>query len=90
MGDSFITLAVKPWAIDAEEFSVAKAGIYPALLEGSQEKQIETTGPRQAVRLLNPPPPESHYYQRADDFGYAGGTFSWNGFLENEKSMCYV
>lgn len=54
LGDSCITLAVKPW-VSVEDFVAAQAEIYQALLESFQEKKIEIPGPRAAVRLINYP-----------------------------------
>jgi small conductance mechanosensitive channel len=52
LGDSFITLAVKPW-VSVDDFVVAQVEIYQSLLESFQEKKIDIPGPRQAVRIIN-------------------------------------
>lgn len=52
LGDSFITIAIKPW-VSVEDFVEAKAEIYQALIESFQEKQIEIPGPRAIVQLKN-------------------------------------
>jgi small conductance mechanosensitive channel len=54
LGDSFITLSIKPW-VSVEDFVISQAEIYQAVLERFQEKQIEIPGPRQAVRLISQP-----------------------------------
>jgi len=52
LGDSFITLAIKPW-VSVDDFPVAQAEVYQSLLESFQEKNIEIPGPRQLVRYIN-------------------------------------
>jgi len=54
LGDSFITLSIKPW-VSVDDFVVAQAQaeIYQSLLESFQEKKIDIPGPRQAVRVIN-------------------------------------
>jgi small conductance mechanosensitive channel len=52
LGDSFITLSIQPW-VSVDDFVVAKAEVYQALLESFKENKIEIPGPRQAVRLIN-------------------------------------
>jgi small conductance mechanosensitive channel len=52
LGDSFITLAIKPW-VSVDDFVTAQAEIYQSLLESFQEKKIDIPGPRQAVRIVN-------------------------------------
>ncbi len=54
LGDSFITFSIKPW-VSVEDFVIAQAEIYQAVLESFQERQIEIPGPRQAVRLISQP-----------------------------------
>ncbi len=54
LGDSFITLAIKPW-VSVDDFTVAQAEVYRSLLESFQQNKIEIPGPRQAVRLINHP-----------------------------------
>jgi len=54
LGDSFITLAIKPW-VSVEDFVTAQAEIYQALLESFRENKIEIPGPRQSVRLISQP-----------------------------------
>lgn len=54
LGDSFITLSIKPW-VSVEDFVIAQAEIYQAVLESFRENQIEIPGPRQAVRLISQP-----------------------------------
>ncbi len=54
LGDSFITLAIKPW-VSVDDFTVAQTEVYRSLLESFQDKKIEIPGPRQAVRLINQP-----------------------------------
>jgi small conductance mechanosensitive channel len=54
LGDSFITLSIKPW-VSVEDFVISQAEIYQAVLESFQDKQIEIPGPRQAVRLISQP-----------------------------------
>lgn len=55
LGDSFITLAIKPW-VSVDDFVRAQAEVYQSLLERFQEKKIEIPGPRQAVRIINQSP----------------------------------
>jgi small conductance mechanosensitive channel len=55
LGDSFITLAIKPW-VSVDDFVVAQAEIYQSLLESFQEKKIDIPGPRQAVRIISQSP----------------------------------
>jgi len=52
LGDSFITLSIKPW-VSVDDFCCAQDEVYQSLLESFQEKKIEIPGPRQAVRLIN-------------------------------------
>jgi small conductance mechanosensitive channel len=52
LGDSFITLAIKPW-VSVDDFVLAQVEIYQSLLESFQEKKIDIPGPRQAVRIIN-------------------------------------
>lgn len=54
LGDSFITLSIKPW-VSVNDFVLAQAQaeIYQSLLESFHEKKIEIPGPRQAVLLIN-------------------------------------
>jgi small conductance mechanosensitive channel len=52
LGDSFITLSIKPW-VSVDDFGMAQAEVYQSLLESFQEKKIEIPGPRQAVCLIN-------------------------------------
>ncbi len=52
LGDSFITLSIQPW-VSVDDFPVAQAEVYQALLESFQQKKIEIPGPRRAVRLIN-------------------------------------
>jgi small conductance mechanosensitive channel len=52
LGDSFITLAIKPW-VSVDDFVVAQAEIYQSLLESFQENKIDIPGPRQAVRIIS-------------------------------------
>jgi small conductance mechanosensitive channel len=52
LGDSFITLAIKPW-VSVDDFVRAQAEVYQSLLERFQEKKIEIPGPRQAVRIIS-------------------------------------
>jgi len=54
LGDSFITLSIKPW-VSVEDFVVSQGEIYQAVLESFQDKQIEIPGPRQAVRMISQP-----------------------------------
>ncbi|RPI35683.1 MAG: mechanosensitive ion channel family protein [Nitrospiraceae bacterium] len=54
LGDSFITLAIKPW-VSVDDFVMAQVEIYQSLLESFQEKKIDIPGPRQAVRIINQP-----------------------------------
>jgi len=54
LGDSFITLSIKPW-VSVEDFVISQAEIYQAVLESFQDKQIEIPGPRQAVRMISQP-----------------------------------
>ncbi len=54
LGDSFITLSIKPWvSVHDYVMAQAQAEIYQSLLESFQEKKIEIPGPRQAVLLIN-------------------------------------
>jgi small conductance mechanosensitive channel len=52
LGDSFITLAIKPW-VSVDDFVMAQVEIYQSLLESFQEKKIDIPGPRQAIRIIN-------------------------------------
>ncbi|HXW68279.1 MAG TPA: mechanosensitive ion channel family protein [Dissulfurispiraceae bacterium] len=52
LGDSFITLAIKPW-VSVDDFPLAQAEVYQSLLESFEAEKIEIPGPRQAVRLIN-------------------------------------
>ncbi|HXX56764.1 MAG TPA: mechanosensitive ion channel [Thermodesulfovibrionales bacterium] len=52
LGDSFITLSIKPW-VGVDDFPVVKAELYRSLLERFQEKKIEIPGQRQTVLLIN-------------------------------------
>jgi small conductance mechanosensitive channel len=52
LGDSFITLAIKPW-VSVDDFVMAQVEIYQSLLESFQEKKVDIPGPRQAVRIIN-------------------------------------
>jgi small conductance mechanosensitive channel len=52
LGDSFITLAIKPW-VSVDDFVIAQVEIYQSLLESFQEKKVDIPGPRQAVRIIN-------------------------------------
>lgn len=52
LGDSFVTLSIKPW-VNVDDFAMAQAGIYQSLLESFQENKIEIPGPRRAVQLIN-------------------------------------
>jgi small conductance mechanosensitive channel len=54
LGDSFITVSIKPW-VSVEDFVITQAEIYQAVLESFRENRIEIPGPRQAVRLINQP-----------------------------------
>ena len=54
LGDSFITLSIKPW-VSVEDFVISQVEIYQAVLESFQDKQIEIPGPRQAVRMISQP-----------------------------------
>lgn len=54
LGESFITLAIKPW-VGVEDFVAAQTEIYQSLLESFRDNNIEIPGPRQAVRLINQP-----------------------------------
>ncbi len=51
LGDSFITLSIKPW-VSVDDFAAAQAEIYQSLLKSFQDNKIEIPGPRQAVLLL--------------------------------------
>ncbi len=52
LGDSFITLSIKPW-VSVDDFDVAQTEIYQSLLESFKVSKIEIPGHRQAVRLIN-------------------------------------
>lgn len=52
LGDSFITLAIKPW-VSVDDFVMAQVEIYQSLLESFQERKIDIPGPRQAVRIIS-------------------------------------
>jgi len=52
LGDSFITLSIKPW-VNVEDFVISQAEIYQPVLESFQEKQVEIAAPRQTVRMIS-------------------------------------
>lgn len=52
LGDSCITLAIKPW-VSVEDFVIAQAEVYQSVLARFHEKNIEIPGPRTAVRIVN-------------------------------------
>ncbi len=54
LGESFISLSIKPW-VNVDDFVLAQAEIYQAVIERFRDKQIEIPGPRRAVRLINQP-----------------------------------
>jgi small conductance mechanosensitive channel len=54
LGESFISLSIKPW-VNVDDFVLAQAEIYQAVIERFRDKQIEIPGPRRAVRLVNQP-----------------------------------
>ena len=54
LGDSCITLAIKPW-VSVEDFVTAQAEVYQSVLARFHEKKIEIPGPRTWVRLVNNP-----------------------------------
>lgn len=54
LGDSCITLAIKPW-VSVEDFVTAQAEVYQSVLARFHEKKIEIPGPRTVVRLVNNP-----------------------------------
>jgi len=54
LGESFITLTIKPW-VGVEDFVAAQSEIYHLLLESFRDNNIEIPGPRQAVRLITQP-----------------------------------
>jgi small-conductance mechanosensitive channel len=54
LGDSCITLAIKPW-VSVEDFVIAQAEGYQSVLSRFHEKKIEIPGPRTVVRLINNP-----------------------------------
>ena len=54
LGESFITLTIKPW-VGVEDFVAAQSEIYHSLLESFRDNNIEIPGPRQAVRLITQP-----------------------------------
>ena len=51
LGDSFITLSIKPW-VNVDDFVVAQAELYQSLLESLQEKKIEIPAPRKTILLM--------------------------------------
>jgi len=52
LGESFITLTIKPW-VGVENFVSAQAEVYQSLLKSFRDNNIEIPGPRHAVRLIN-------------------------------------
>jgi len=52
LGESFVSLAIKPW-VSVDDFVLAQAEIYQAVIVRFREKQIEIPGPRREVRLFN-------------------------------------
>ncbi|MDA8433446.1 MAG: mechanosensitive ion channel [Nitrospiraceae bacterium] len=54
LGESFITLSIKPW-VNVDDFVLAQAEIYQAVVERFRDEHIEIPGPRQTVRLINQP-----------------------------------
>ncbi len=54
LGESCITLMINPW-VSVEDFIIAQAEVYRAVLAQFQEKKIEIPAPRTAVRLINSP-----------------------------------
>ncbi|HTZ18219.1 MAG TPA: mechanosensitive ion channel domain-containing protein [Dissulfurispiraceae bacterium] len=54
LGDSFISLSIKPW-VSVDDYIYAPSEIYQAVIERFQNEKIEIPGPRRAVRLINQP-----------------------------------
>jgi small conductance mechanosensitive channel len=52
LGESCITLAIKPW-VSVEDFVAAQAEIYQAVLARFHEKRIEIPAPRREIRLTS-------------------------------------
>ena len=52
LGESYVSLAIKPW-VSVDDFVLAQAEIYQAMIVRFREKQIEIPGPRREVRLFN-------------------------------------
>lgn len=54
LAESSISLAIKPW-VSVDDFVLAQAELYQAVLKSFREKHIEIPVPRREVRLLNHP-----------------------------------
>lgn len=52
LGESFISLAIKPW-VKVEDLVIAQAEIYQGVLEIFRDKQIEIPSPRREIRLVS-------------------------------------
>lgn len=52
LGESFISLAIKPW-VKVEDLVIAQAEIYQGVLESFRDKQIEIPSPRREIRLVS-------------------------------------
>jgi small conductance mechanosensitive channel len=55
LNESSIALAIKPW-VKVEDFVVAQAAIYQAVIESFRDKKIEIPVPRRDIHLLKPLP----------------------------------
>ena len=55
LGDSCITISVKPW-VAVPDYTSAQLEIYQAIVERLRANQIEIPFPQREVRLLNQPP----------------------------------
>jgi small conductance mechanosensitive channel len=54
LAESCISLAIKPW-VSVDDFVLAQAEIYQAVINSFRDKHIEISVPRREVRLLNQP-----------------------------------
>ena len=55
LNESSIGLAIKPW-VKVEDYVLAQAAIYQAIIESFRDKKIEIPAPRRDIHLLNPLP----------------------------------
>jgi len=55
LNESAIMLAIKPW-VKVEDFVLAQAAIYQAVIEHFRDREIDIPAPRRDIRFLNPAP----------------------------------